>query len=318
MSDFDIILGFLASIKDTSLDGPHVESHLVVRNFPNVFPDELLGLPPEREVEFIIELIPSVEPISKAPNRMAPVELKELKDQLQELLERGFIRPSLHVKEQDVSRTAFRTRYGHYEFLVVPFGLTNAPAVFMDLMNRVFHEYLDRFVIVFIDSILVYSKTREEHEDYLRIVSSYARAMIELRADVVLKDTILVAMPKLKIISDVAKNLNNPRQATRGVQISKLTGKGSLNVTHGSASNNPIIDKIDILERQILDGKIMFVDDDGKPLIPTGNMDSESEVIVVFDETANLMASTSFEGGSVEVMAICDDLDITVRGRKKK
>ncbi|GJR92536.1 putative nucleotidyltransferase, ribonuclease H [Tanacetum coccineum] len=240
MSDFDIILGFLASIKDTSLDGPRLESHPVVRNFPDVFPDELPGLPPEREVEFTIELIPGAQPISKAPYRMAPVELKELKDQLQELLERGFIRPSvspwgapvlfvkkkdgsmrlcidyrelnritvrnkyplpriddlfdqlqgakffskidlrsgyhqLRVKEQDISKTAFRTRYGHYEFLVMPFGLTNAPAVFMDLMNRVFHEYLDKFVIVFIDDILVYSKTREEHEDHLRIVLEILR-----------------------------------------------------------------------------------------------------------------------------------------------
>ncbi|GJY06360.1 putative reverse transcriptase domain-containing protein [Tanacetum coccineum] len=232
--------GFLASIKDTSLDGPRLESHPVVRNFPDVFPDELPGLPPEREVEFTIELIPGAQPISKAPYRMAPVELKELKDQLQELLERGFIRPSvspwgapvlfvkkkdgsmrlcidyrelnritvrnryplpriddlfdqlqgakffskidlrsgyhqLRVKEQDVSKTAFRTRYGHYEFLVMPFGLTNAPAVFMDLMNRIFHEYLDKFVIVFIDDILVYSKTREEHEDHLRIVLEILR-----------------------------------------------------------------------------------------------------------------------------------------------
>nr|GFB82402.1 uncharacterized protein [Tanacetum cinerariifolium] len=119
-----------------------------------------------REVEFSIELIPGAEPISKAPYRMAPIELKELKDQLHELLERGFIRPSvspwgapgamhfskidlrsgyhqLRVKEQDISKTAFCIRYGHYEFLVIPFGLTNAPAVFMDLMNRVFYEFLD-------------------------------------------------------------------------------------------------------------------------------------------------------------------------------
>nr|GEU82419.1 putative reverse transcriptase domain-containing protein [Tanacetum cinerariifolium] len=210
--------GFLASIKDTSFDGPRLESHPVVRNFPDVFPDELPGLPPEREVEFTIELIPGAQPISKAPYRMAPVELKELKDQLQELLERGFIRPSvspelnritvrnkyllsriddlfdqlqgakffskidlrsgyhqLHVKERDVSKTAFRTHYGHYEFLVMPFGLTNAPPVFMDLMNHVFHDYLDKFVIVFIDDILVYSKTREEHEDHLRIVLEILR-----------------------------------------------------------------------------------------------------------------------------------------------
>nr|GEZ97690.1 reverse transcriptase [Tanacetum cinerariifolium] len=81
----------------------------------------------------------------------------------------------LRVKEQDVSKTAFHTCYGHYEFLVMPFGLTNAPAVFMDLMNRVFHEYLDKFVIVFIDDIMVYSKTREEHEDHLRIVLEILR-----------------------------------------------------------------------------------------------------------------------------------------------
>ncbi|GJU11175.1 retrotransposon protein, putative, ty3-gypsy subclass [Tanacetum coccineum] len=81
----------------------------------------------------------------------------------------------LRVKEQDVSKIAFRTRYGHYEFLVMPFRLTNALAVFMDLMNRVFHEYLDRFVIVFIDDILVYSKMREEHEDHLRIVLEILR-----------------------------------------------------------------------------------------------------------------------------------------------
>ncbi|GJV35222.1 putative reverse transcriptase domain-containing protein [Tanacetum coccineum] len=206
----------------------------------DVFPEELPGIPPIRDVEFNIELIPGAEPISKAPYRMAPIELKELKDQLQELLERGFIRPSvspwgapvlfvkkkdgsmrlcidyrelnkitirnryplpriddlfdqlqgakhfskidlrsgyhqLRVKEQDISKTAFRTRYGHYEFLVMPFGLTNAPAVFMDLMNRVFHEFLDKFVIVFIDDILVFSKSKEEHEEHLRTVLQILR-----------------------------------------------------------------------------------------------------------------------------------------------
>ncbi|GJY79974.1 RNA-directed DNA polymerase, partial [Tanacetum coccineum] len=81
----------------------------------------------------------------------------------------------LRVKEQDISKTAFRIRYGHYEFLVMPFGLTNAPAVFMDLMNRVFHEFLDKFVIVFIDDILVFSKSKEEHEEHLRTVLQILR-----------------------------------------------------------------------------------------------------------------------------------------------
>ncbi|WMV18652.1 hypothetical protein MTR67_012037, partial [Solanum verrucosum] len=128
----------------------------VVCDFPEVFPGNLPGLPPEREVEFPIELIPGSTPISITPYGMAPVELRELKAQLQELLEKGFIRPSvspwgakvfskidlrsgyhqLRVREKDIPKTAFITRYGNYEFLVMPFGLTNAPAVFMDLMKK--------------------------------------------------------------------------------------------------------------------------------------------------------------------------------------
>ncbi|GJT35173.1 putative reverse transcriptase domain-containing protein [Tanacetum coccineum] len=180
--------GFLASVMDTSLESPNIENLSVVHEFADVFPDELPGLPPAREIEFGIELIPGAEPISKAPYRMAPVELKELKEPITGEVGDCLFRPSvspwgapvLFVKKKDGSMrlcmisttplTAFRTRYGHYEFLVMPFGLTNAPAVFMDLMNRIFHEYLDKFVIVFIDDILVYSKSEEEHERPLRIV----------------------------------------------------------------------------------------------------------------------------------------------------
>ncbi|TYJ97639.1 Retrotransposon protein [Cucumis melo var. makuwa] len=180
----------------------------MVREYPDVFPDELPGLPPPREVDFAIELEPGTTPISRAPNRMAPAELKELKVQLQELLDKGFIRPSvspwgapvlfvkkkdgiddlfdqlqgatvfskidlrsgyhqLRIRDGDIPKTAFRSRYGHYEFVVMSFGLTNAPAVFMDLMNRVFKDFLDSFVIVFIDDIFVYSKTEAEHEEHL-------------------------------------------------------------------------------------------------------------------------------------------------------
>ena len=84
----------------------------------------------------------------------------------------------LRVKGEDVPKTVFQTRYGHYEFLVMPFGLTNAPTVFMDLMNRVFKPYLDQFVVVFIDDILVYSKSREEHERHLSIV---LQTLIDMR-----------------------------------------------------------------------------------------------------------------------------------------
>ncbi|GJY18040.1 putative reverse transcriptase domain-containing protein [Tanacetum coccineum] len=158
---------------------------IIVQDFPKVFLEDLPCLPSTRQVEFQIDLIPGVAPVARAPYRLAPSEMKELSEQLKELSDKGFIRPSsspcgaplqgssvyskidlrsgyhqLRVREEDIPKTAFRTRYGHYEFQVMPFGLTNAPAVFMDLMNREHDEHL-KLILELLKKEELYAKFSE-------------------------------------------------------------------------------------------------------------------------------------------------------------
>jgi hypothetical protein len=207
----------------------------VVNEFLDVFPEELLSMPPNRDIELMIDLMPDTAPIYKNPYRMATPQLVELKEHIKELLETGYSRPSssswgapvifvlkkdgtqrlcmdyralnevtvknkyplpriddlfdqlwgacvlskidlrsgyhqLKIREYDILKTSFISRYGQYECMVMSFGLTNALAYFIYLMNNVFMEYLDKFFVVFIDDILVYSKSEEEHEEHLHLV----------------------------------------------------------------------------------------------------------------------------------------------------
>jgi hypothetical protein len=218
-----------------SVSGPTIDQVPVVCEYPDVFPGELPGMPPDQDIEYIIELVPGTAPIAQRAYRMNPQELEELKRQLADMLSKGLIRPSaspwgspvlfvdkrdgtiqlcvdyrklnevtiknkyplpkiedlfdhlngakvfskidlrtrchqLKVRESDIPKTAFTTRYGLFEYTVMSFGLTNAPAYFMNLMNKVFMKFLDKFVVVFVDDILVYSKTEEEHAEHLRLV----------------------------------------------------------------------------------------------------------------------------------------------------
>jgi hypothetical protein len=213
----------------------NLENIPVAYEFSDVFLEDLPGMSPDRDVEFVIKLQPGTAPISRRPHKMIPKELAELKVQLNDLLDKGYIRPSsspwgcpalfvkkkdqslrlcvdyrplnvvtiknkyplpcidilfdqltgvkvfskvdlrlgyhqIKIRLEDVPKTAFSTRYELYEYLVMLFGLTNAPAHFMYLMNFMFMPELDKFVVVFIDNILIYSKSEEEHAQHLRVI----------------------------------------------------------------------------------------------------------------------------------------------------
>ncbi|XP_028805311.1 uncharacterized protein LOC114760211 [Neltuma alba] len=140
----------------------------IVNEFLEVFPKEVSRLPPEREVEFSIDLPPGTKPISKAPYRMAPVELAELKKQLKELLEKGFIRPNQLVGSAVFSKIDLKS--GYHQLRV---KAENVPKT--AFRTRIFRPYLDKFVVVFIDDILIYSQNEEEHREHLRIVLQVLR-----------------------------------------------------------------------------------------------------------------------------------------------
>ncbi|GJR90487.1 putative reverse transcriptase domain-containing protein [Tanacetum coccineum] len=225
---------------EDKLEEKRLEDIPIVRDFFEVFLENLPSIPSTRQLEFQIDLIPGATPVAWAPYRLAPSKMKELSDQLQDLSDKGFIRPSsllwgapvlfvkkkdgsfrmcidyrelnkltvknrypllkiddlfdqlqgtsvyskidlrsgyhqLRIYDEDILKTTFRTRYGHYEFQVMPFGLTNAPAVFMDLMKWVCKPYLNKFVIVFIDDILIYSKSKQEHEEHLKLILEFLK-----------------------------------------------------------------------------------------------------------------------------------------------
>ncbi|GJV21843.1 putative reverse transcriptase domain-containing protein, partial [Tanacetum coccineum] len=194
--------GITSKKAEDKSEDKRLEDVPIVREFPEVFPEDLPGLSPARQVEFQIDLVPELSDrgwgapvlfvkkkdgsfwmcidyreLNKltVKNRYPLPRIDDLFDQLQgsRVYSKIDLRSGYHqrrVREEDIPKTAFRTRYGHYEFQVMTFGLTNASKIFMDLMNRVFKPYLDRYVIVFIDDILIYSKSRKKHEGHLKLI----------------------------------------------------------------------------------------------------------------------------------------------------
>lgn len=221
---------YVAHILDLEEDkGPCLENYFVLQNLKDVFPDNVIGVPPKRHNDLPIDIVPEVSPMSNILYRMCTPKLLEMKMQFEELMENGYIRPSafplgasillvknidgtiimctnytslnkftiknkyplsmidelfdqmigtqvfskldlkssyhqVRIEDEYIHKITFRKRYGHYEFVGVPFGLTNASSTFMCLMNSAFSKYLDKFVLVFLDGILIYSRNEEEHE----------------------------------------------------------------------------------------------------------------------------------------------------------
>jgi hypothetical protein len=258
---------------------PNLEDYAVLEDFEDVF-KEVPGLPPRRDIDFSINLMPRAVLVSKTPYIMSTPELNKLQMQLEELLKKGYIHPSVspwdaplffvrkkygtlrffidfrqlnkvivknkypllriddlfdqlkdanifskidlrsryhqvRIKEEYINNTSFRRKYGHYEFTVVPFGLSNAPVVLMCLMNGVFREYLDKFVIVFLDDITIYYKLEEDHENHFRMVlqvlrehklyaklskCSFYKKQIHYLGHIISKDGILVDPEKIEAI----------------------------------------------------------------------------------------------------------------------
>nr|GFB43865.1 putative reverse transcriptase domain-containing protein [Tanacetum cinerariifolium] len=172
---------FLANITTKTIKEKSKEKQLedvpIVRDFFEVFPKDLPGLPLTRQKDGSFRICIDYRELNKltVKNRYPLLRIDDLFDQLQgsSIYSKIDLRSGYHqlrVRETDIPKTAFRTRYGHYECQVMSFGLTNAPVIFMDLMNRVCKHYLDKFVIVFIDDILIYSKNEQEHEEHLKLI----------------------------------------------------------------------------------------------------------------------------------------------------
>ena len=230
---------YLAKLNKVEDDKPQWEPAWL-QQYSDLFLEDLMQMPPEREIDHVIELVPGATPTAKSPYKMSVPEAIELKEQLRQLLDQGFIRPSvspwgapvlfqkkkdgtlrlcidyrglnqltvknkypipridelldrlhgstvfskidlksgyyqIRIKEEDIPKTAFNSRYGHYEFTVMSFGLTNAPATFNRLMQDIFKHQLDKHVLVFFDDILIYSRNDKDHEAHVKEVLSILR-----------------------------------------------------------------------------------------------------------------------------------------------